>query len=127
MDNGNIESFRVEKPGRSWQMYQDKPTRIAESNTGPQAYTIDGNYPNPFNPDTTIKYSTPREGLVQLSIYNVMGQKVRTLMSRTAQAGNHSVRWDGKNDIGLRVSSGVYVVSLRAGSTEVTHRMTLMR
>ena len=126
--NRNIQSFRVEVPGRSWQLNQDrKPSYVTGTSAEPESYRITGNYPNPFNPETTIEFTAHREGAVQLTIYNVLGQKVRSLLSSTIQAGNHRIRWDGKDGMGHNVSSGVYVVSLKAGAAAVTHRMTLMR
>ena len=126
--NRNIQSFRVDVPGRSWQLYQDrKPSYVSNTLSKPQSYRIAGNFPNPFNLETTIEFTAHREGTVQLDIYNVLGQKVRSLLSRTIQAGNHRVRWNGKDDRGQNVSSGVYVVSLKTGTAGVTHRMMLVR
>ena len=126
--NRNIQSFRVDVPGRSWQLYQNrKPSYVTGTSAEPQPYRIAGNFPNPFNPETTIEFTAHREGAVQLDIYNVLGQKVRSLMSRTIYAGNHRVRWDSRDDAGQNVSSGVYVVSLKAGAAAVTHRMMVIR
>ncbi len=72
------------------------------------------NYPNPFNPTTTIDYSLKEESFVSLNIYNIRGQKVKTLVADEMQAGNHSIVWNGKNDSGKSVSSGIYFSGLTA-------------
>ncbi|MFC1508270.1 SMP-30/gluconolactonase/LRE family protein [Candidatus Omnitrophota bacterium] len=126
--NRNIQSFRVDVPGRSWQLYQDrKPTYVSNTSAEPQQYRIAGNFPNPFNPETTIEFTADREGTIRLDIYNIQGQKVRTLLSSSIRQGIHRVRWDSRDDSGQQVSSGVYIVSLKADIAAVTHRMTLVR
>ena len=84
------------------------------------------NYPNPFNPSTTIKFGLQEERHTRLIIYNSLGQKVRTLIDQPQTAGVHAVRWDGKNDAGLHVSSGVYIYRLVAGNFIQTRRMILL-
>ena len=70
------------------------------------------NYPNPFNPSTTIDYILPKDSDVNISIFNIKGQKVRTLVKNSFQKGKHSIVWNGKNDAGKSVSSGVYFYKL---------------
>jgi len=70
------------------------------------------NYPNPFNPQTTIRYVLPSVEKVSLCIYNIKGQKVKTLIQETLPAGKHSVIWDGRDSNGKRVASGVYFYKL---------------
>jgi len=128
MDNGSIETFRVEKSGRSWQMYQNTtPAYVSETKGKPQNFKITGNYPNPFNAGTTIEFTTPDHENVQLDIYSISGQKVITLISRNIPAGNHRVMWNGTSAAGHKVSSGMYIVYLKSGSTGVSHRMTFMK
>jgi len=86
-----------------------------------------GNYPNPFNPATTIKYNLREAVPVNLTIYNVLGQKIRNLVPNQIQTGSNIVKWDGKNDAGAKLSSGVYFYQLKAGSHILTRRMVLMR
>jgi streptogramin lyase len=85
------------------------------------------NYPNPFNPSTTIRFTTSNPGPVRLVVYNALGQQVRTLASGFRNAGTHAVFWDGRDDRGHDVASGVYVYRLRSGSSEVTNRMLLLK
>ena len=83
----------------------------------PQRHALEQNHPNPFNPETVITYTLPSSEVVQLSIYDLAGQRVRVLVQRGQSAGHHQVVWNGKNDIGGDVASGVYVYMLRTGGT----------
>jgi hypothetical protein len=85
------------------------------------------NRPNPFNPDTKIEFDLPATTEVSLHIYDVAGRRIRTLMSRTMEVGPHSVMWDGRNDRGHRVSSGIYFCRLRAEKRTPTRTMVLLK
>jgi hypothetical protein len=85
------------------------------------------NYPNPFNPSTSITYELEREASVSLEIYNVLGQKVRALVSGEMQTGLNTVAWDGKDNAGRRLNSGVYFYRLAAGNQIVTRRIVMIR
>jgi flagellar hook assembly protein FlgD len=85
------------------------------------------NYPNPFNPSTRIRYSLARNSQVSLSIYNVAGQLVKTLVNDTRTAGPHAVTWDGRDDRGVPVASGVYFYRLVAGDFTKTRKLTLLK
>lgn len=102
-----------------------KPT-YAEANI-PYSFALLGNYPNPFNPSTTIEFSLSEAGFIDLIVYNVMGQKVRELVSYSMPAGIHSVEWNGRDDTASPVSAGVYLTRLRMGHTVKTGRMTLLK
>ena len=84
------------------------------------------NYPNPFNPSTTIKYSLKETQQTTLAVYNTIGQKIRTLLDAPQAAGMHLVQWDGKNDRGQQVSSGVYFYKINAGKFVKTKRMMML-
>ena len=84
-------------------------------------------YPNPFNPSTTIEFNIPEETVVFLNIYNIKGQKVRTLIDKRKQAGKHTTIWNGKNNSCKPVSSGVYFYNLKAGTYEKTEKMILLK
>ncbi len=86
-----------------------------------------GNYPNPFNPVTTITYELNSRMPVFLTIYNVRGQKVKELIRGEFQSGYNTVGWDGRNDLGRQVSAGVYYYSIKAGNQVVTRRMVMVR
>jgi len=93
----------------------------------PSNFAIRGNYPNPFNPSTTIEFTMPENAFVNLTIYTMTGQKVRELVSGTMAEGIHSVVWDGRDDSGLPVSAGLYVTQLKMGEVVRTGRMTLVK
>jgi len=81
----------------------------------PADFSFSQNYPNPFNPETTVKFEIPQEVEVSLIIFNVLGQKVRTLINGKKEAGYYEEIWDGKNDNGISVSSGLYIIKFKAG------------
>ena len=90
-------------------------------------YALFENYPNPFNPATTIAYHLPRASQVKLLVYNLAGQHVRTLVDAPQAAGRFQINWDGKDDIGNGLASGVYLYRLEAGNFAETKKMILMR
>ena len=83
--------------------------------TLPAAFSLADNFPNPFNPATTIKYALPQAADVALTVYNVVGQPVRTLIAEHQSAGRYVVEWDATNDSGHSLSSGMYFYRLQAG------------
>ncbi len=85
------------------------------------------NYPNPFNPETKIEYSIPSESKIELSIYNIKGQKVRLLVSGQLSAGKHSVVWEGKDENEKPVGSGLYFYKLRTEDKVLTKKMLLLK
>jgi len=93
----------------------------------PDEYSLSQNYPNPFNPETEMSYVLPNASYVKLSIYNLLGQKVKTLVDGYQEAGYRTVLWDGKNDRGEGISSGIYFYSLKAGDFTQTRKMVLMK
>jgi hypothetical protein len=96
-----------------------------EAQTAP--FEVKGNFPNPFNPETVIKFNLPQASPVTLKVYNILGQVVNTLVDEPLDAGSHSVRWDGKNAQGRDVASGVYFYRVTAGGFESIEKMTLLR
>jgi len=95
----------------------------------PQSYNLFQNYPNPFNPETVIRFQLPQESQVELSIYNISGQLLRTLVNTQMPAGDWTKTWDGKDEFGNEVPSGVYFYRLRVNNNEwiSTKKMILMR
>ena len=90
-------------------------------------FTLFQNSPNPFNPTTLIVYNLPKTGDVELTIYNLLGQKVRTLVKGRQEASLHRVVWDGNNSNGVKVSSGIYIYRLKAGDKIAVKKMILMK
>ena len=95
--------------------------------SGALTFNLSQNYPNPFNQNTVIQYSLPKSSKVELVIYNLLGQKVRTLVDQTQTAGYKIVYWDGKNDEGEEVASGVYFYKLEYGDYRQTKKMLLLK
>jgi FtsP/CotA-like multicopper oxidase with cupredoxin domain len=93
----------------------------------PATFALAQNYPNPFNPSTTINFQVPSDEFVELKIYNRIGQEVRTLVNSGYQAGSHNVVWDGKNNRGKSVASGMYVYRIKAGKYTKSLKMNLVR
>ena len=85
------------------------------------------NYPNPFNPETQIHYSLPKKDEVRISIFNVVGRRVRVLVHGMQNAGHHHVVWDGRDDQGRLVSSGVYLCKLEASKMVATRKMVVLK
>ena len=85
------------------------------------------NYPNPFNPETEISFTLPKSGVVVVKIYNSLGQEVRTLTNGQYEAGTHTLQWDGLNNQGSAVASGVYLQRLEVDGVSVVKKMNLVR
>jgi hypothetical protein len=89
--------------------------------------SLEQNYPNPFNPTTTIRYSLDEPGRVSLDIYNIKGQLVKSLYRGNAEAGNHSIIWNGLDNSGKACASGVYFYKLRTSKTSLVRKMLMMK
>ncbi|MCK9334483.1 MAG: choice-of-anchor J domain-containing protein [Candidatus Cloacimonetes bacterium] len=114
-----VDNFAVHTNGGS--VSNDEPT-------APIAITeLKGNYPNPFNPETTIRFSVKEAGPVSIDIYNLKGQLVKTLLSDNKAAGEHSVIWKGTDNNNQPVSSGVYFYKMNAGKYSSTRKMIMMK
>lgn len=103
------------------------PTGNEDNNITPLSFALHGNYPNPFNPETTISFSIQTESNVSIEIFNVKGQKVKTLTNDTYTSGMHSIVWNGSTDLGKKASSGIYFYRLNAGSYSSTRKMALLK
>lgn len=93
----------------------------------PDAFSLSQNYPNPFNPQTVIKYTLPEDCHVKLTIYNVLGQKVKTLVNQYQNAGYRMVHWDGRDDRNNEIPSGVYFYKMETPKYSDTKKMVLLR
>lgn len=107
--------------------YNYSPEVTVEVDFTPNEYALSQNYPNPFNPSTTILYQVPKAGDVSIAIYNMLGQKVRTLLNEQVQAGAYEVQWDGTNDAGAKMSSGSYIYRMTAGDFVESKEMILLK
>jgi flagellar hook assembly protein FlgD len=88
---------------------------------------LKGNYPNPFNPETSIAFDLANEEHVSIDIYNIKGQKVKTLANDRFGVGSHSIVWNGKDDSGKNVGSGIYFYNMKSGKYTSTRKMILMK
>ncbi len=90
-------------------------------------YELAQNYPNPFNPVTTIRFSLPESAGVTLKIYNTLGQEIKTLVNSDMSAGTYNLKWDGTDNSGSKVSTGVYIYKIAAGEFNETRKMVLLK
>ena len=93
----------------------------------PKEFALHNNYPNPFNPVTNIVYDIPEVTDVTLEIYNVMGQRVRTLAQGSHEAGRYQIVWNATNDLGQALSSGMYIYRIQAGDFVSVKKLVLMK
>jgi hypothetical protein len=93
----------------------------------PKVYSLEQNFPNPFNPSTTLAYSLKEAGHVTINIYNILGQNVRTLVDEYQNAGSYTKVWDGHDDAGNEVASGVFFYRIKSGDFTDIKKMVLMK
>jgi len=130
-----------------WTVYADDGWDVVPATNGPRSISIDigwylgmndeavipdvfalhQNYPNPFNPVTTIRYDIPEQALVQIDIYNILGQKVAVLVEGLHEPGFHAVRWNGTNMYGNALSSGMYFYHIKAGDFRNVKKLLLVK
>jgi hypothetical protein len=131
---GVLGQFNSANPAAGYQLSPILPTDVSTM-TGveekdaklPERFALWQNYPNPFNPTTIIRYDLPRSSHVQLVIYNLLGKVVRTLVDAKEASGFKQVTWDGANDAGERVTSGIYIYRIEAEGFAATRKPTLLR
>ena len=129
-----------------WDIWAHDPWDSTSSDNGPRSLTIDvsailaldgiglpevfalhNNYPNPFNPVTNISYDIPEVAQVTLEIFNIAGQKVRTLAQGQHEPGRYRIQWDATNDFGKTLSSGMYIYRIQAGDFISVKKLILMK
>ncbi|MCX5754061.1 MAG: T9SS type A sorting domain-containing protein [Candidatus Krumholzibacteria bacterium] len=121
-----LDRFELAKNVFSWMQTVVLPN-IVPAEAPPKFTTLAQNFPNPFNPSTTIKFDLKEKGLVTLKVYNVAGQLVRTLVNEVRDAAAYSIPWDGTNDRGGAVASGIYFYKMETKSFNQTRKMVLLR
>ena len=93
----------------------------------PSDFALTQNYPNPFNPETTINYQIAEESEVTIKVYSLLGREIKTLISKKLPAASYYAKWDGTDNFGQKVSSGIYLIQMKAGTFSQMRKMTLMR
>jgi hypothetical protein len=93
----------------------------------PPVFALEQNVPNPFNPSTTIAFTLREAAEIRLEVFDASGRHVRTLAAGTREATRHEVQWNGRDDAGTEVASGVYFYRLTAGELTLTHKMVLLK
>tara|TARA_B100000287_G_C20168503_1_gene597225 strand:- start:176 stop:598 length:423 start_codon:yes stop_codon:yes gene_type:complete len=93
----------------------------------PVSYQLFQNYPNPFNPNTKIMYNLPEEQFVQITIYNILGHEVKTLVNKIEGAGLKTINWNGLDDNNKKLPSGLYLYVLKAGNFRDSKKMFLLK
>ncbi len=105
----------------------DYATSAVAEQVIPTEFKLEHNYPNPFNPETLIRYQLPISAFVDIIIYNLHGQRIKQLVSMTQPAGHHTVLWDGLDADNRQVGSGTYILAIKAGDFQDFKRLTLLR
>jgi hypothetical protein len=93
----------------------------------PTEFALHQNYPNPFNPVTTLNYGLPEQSMVVMTVYDLMGREVTTLVNQVQKAGYHTIRWNGTDQSGQVVSAGLYIYRITAGDYSVARKMILLK
>ncbi len=123
-----LQGSQIEEIGTAVMFYKFDPIIISEAgNTNVRSFKLLQNYPNPFNPSTTIEYEVKAASHVTLKIYNSIGQEVRTLVKSHHHPGSYKVVWDGMNNAGKSVSSGVYLYRMEAGGQSAARKMIFLK
>jgi len=100
---------------------------IESSRGSPSSYHLHQNYPNPFNPVTTVKYDLPDQSQVNITVYDIMGRHIKTLVNGNQDPGIKSILWDATDEVGRPINSGVYLYRIKTGDFEQTRRMMLVK
>lgn len=125
VDRGKIYAYRLSSVSFDGEIEIFTPVIASYSNgKSPTTYTLEQNYPNPFNPVTTINYQVPFESKVNIEVYNILGQKVITLIDDKKQAGYYDVQWDGHSQNGAKVSSGIYIYRMTAEAIDFREKFS---
>ncbi|MBT5956606.1 MAG: T9SS type A sorting domain-containing protein, partial [Candidatus Marinimicrobia bacterium] len=93
----------------------------------PEVFALHQNYPNPFNPTTQIKYDLPEDAMVSITIYDIMGRSIMSLVNSHQSAGYRSIQWNATNNLGEPVSAGMYIYMIQAGEFRQTKKMVLLK
>lgn len=127
VEAGQLYCYRLESVDLDGSREFHEQALFVESMDRPVDYALEGNVPNPFNPVTAIRFALPVNERVELSVFNLMGEKVRTLVAGELAWGRHEVMWDGTNEAGMQVASGTYVYRLHSQGFSEARKMLLLK
>ena len=102
-------------------------TAVAAEGAQPAEFGLEPNFPNPFNAETRIRFAVGEMGVVRLAIYNALGQRVRVLVEGAVEVGRYEAGWDGRDEEGMEMGSGVYFYRLQSAGRELTRSLVLVR
>ena len=126
-DGGRTGRSPFNAPDSVFQLRQFIVSSVPGGNGIPEHFVLNTNFPNPFNSGTSITFDAPGVQKVELSVFNVLGQKIRTLFIGTSVPGRNTLRWDGKDDAGRNISTGVYFYQLRTPASIITNKMVMIQ
>ena len=109
------------------QIKKNGATDINNETETPTSFSLSQNFPNPFNPSTVISYALPTNSFVSLIIYDLLGREVKTLVNNDQNSGTYKVQWNGENNFGSKVSSGLYIYTIRSGQFNESRKMVLLK
>ncbi len=124
---GLIYWYKIIEIARDGAKQEYGPIRVEGVSTVPDEFSISQNYPNPFNPETTFKYQLAEDSRVTINVYNLLGEKIKQLVKEDKPAGYYTETWKGVNETGQKVSSGIYLIYMQAGTYSMTRKITLIR
>ena len=101
--------------------------KASDEDVIPDEFALHSNYPNPFNPTTTISYDLPEQSHITLDIYDLLGKRIKTLVHQSQDAGRQIVMWDGTDDVRRQVSAGVYLYRIQTGEFTQTRKMLILK
>jgi hypothetical protein len=131
IDGGENRVLRLEiiegNQNLNWIRFTKQNTGIEERQTLPDTYLLSQNYPNPFNPETQIAYQLPERCDVFIEVIDILGRHVSTLVDRSQEPGYYHAKWNGLNDRGVKEATGLYLISMKAGSFHAVRKLTLLR
>ena len=119
---GDLNHFPARKAA-----FEALSTDLTDVQLTPKKFSLAQNHPNPFNPTTEIAFTLDQRADVNLTIYNMLGQRVRTLTNESRNAGTHTLKWNGRDEMGQNVSTGIYLYTLTSGSSSITKKMAFMK
>ena len=118
--NSGKYSYRLKQIDNDGQFEYSKTIEVDMN--GVKKFELSQNYPNPFNPSTTIKFNLPEAGIVKLTLFNILGQQIRTLVNEFKESGVHTINFDASE-----LNSGMYIYKIESGSFTQTRKMTLVK